>query len=107
MLEQKCSFTTSTVTEDERSATASEFDFEAIDKEQSEDAEEFDFNSLEEESGSDVDVDAEAGDFPVPDSDDEEKPSGMFDGIATGDEEEKDTVGTDDSDLADFFRDMQ
>ncbi len=95
--------------EDEESATASEFDFEAIDEEQSEDvedaedAEKFDFSSLEKESGSDD----EAGDFPVPDSDDEEKPSGMFDGIATGDEEEKGTVGTDDSDLADFFRDMQ
>jgi hypothetical protein len=93
--------------EDEESATASEFDFEAIDKEQSEDAEEFDFDSLEEESGSDVDADDEAGDFPAPNSDDEEKPSGMFDGIDTGDEEEKGTVGTDDSDLADFFRDMQ
>ena len=94
--------------EDEESATASEFDFEAIDEEESEEeksenVEEFDFNSLEEESGSND----EASDCPVPDSDNEEDPSDMFDGIDAGDEEEKGTVGTDDSDLADFFRDQQ
>ena len=70
----------------------------------------FDFGALSdenvEESGDQGNQDEEAGEFFAAESESEEAGDG-FSGLVTDDSESEGAVGTDDSDLADFLKDLQ
>lgn len=91
---------------DDSSITEEESPFAAV-EEASDEEEGFNFPSFSKEGEGETDEqDVEQSEF-LPQESDADAPDNMFDGLVTEDSEAQESLGTDDSDLADFLKDLE